>query len=59
MGLISLGVWVAVSVGIEFIQLKSKRARDLIDSKATVLIKGGKVLEDNLKKERLTTDEPL
>lgn len=57
LGLISLGVWVAVSIGIEFLQLKSKRARDFIDSKPTVLIKDGKVLEDNLKKERLTTDE--
>ncbi|WP_336772825.1 DUF421 domain-containing protein [Paenibacillus sp. MMO-58] len=59
LGLISLGCWVLVSVGIEFLQLKSKKGRDLIDSKATVLIKGGKVLEDNLKKERLTSDELL
>lgn len=50
-------VWVGVSLGIEFLQLKSKTARDIIDSKATVLIKDGKILEDNLKKERLTTDE--
>jgi len=57
LGLISLGVWVAISLGIEFLQLKSKKARDFIDSKPTVLIKDGKVLEDNLKKERLTTDE--
>ncbi|AJY77283.1 DUF421 domain-containing protein [Paenibacillus beijingensis] len=57
LGLVSLGVWVAVSTGIEFLQMKSKMARDIIDGKATVLIKDGKVLEDNLKKERLTTDE--
>ena len=38
-------------------QLKSKKMRDFIDSKGTVLIRDGKVLEDNLKKERLTTDE--
>jgi uncharacterized membrane protein YcaP (DUF421 family) len=57
LGVVSLIVWVAVSLGIEFLQIKSKAARDLIDSKATVLIKDGKILEDNLKKERLTTDE--
>ncbi|KKO54800.1 DUF421 domain-containing protein [Paenibacillus sp. DMB20] len=57
LGIISLGVWVAVSVGIEFLQMKSKKARDFIDGRATVLIKDGKVLEDNLKKERLSTDE--
>ena len=57
LGLISLGVWIACSLGIEFLQLKSKKMRDFIDSKGTVLIRDGKVLEDNLKKERLTTDE--
>ncbi|MGM1050685.1 MAG: DUF421 domain-containing protein [Bacillota bacterium] len=59
LGIISLGVWVAVTISIEFLQLKSKKARDFIDGKATVLIKDGKVLEDNLKKERLATDELL
>jgi uncharacterized membrane protein YcaP (DUF421 family) len=57
LGLVSLFVWVLVSLGIELLQMKSKTARDLIDSKATVLIKDGKILEDNLKKERLTSDE--
>lgn len=57
LGLVSLGVWIACSLGIEFLQLKSKKARDFIDGKGTVLIRDGKILEDNLKKERLTTDE--
>ncbi|WP_438347836.1 DUF421 domain-containing protein [Paenibacillus sp. FA6] len=57
LGLISMLVWVACSLGIEFITIKSKKARDIIDSKGTILIKDGKVLEDNLKKERLTLDE--
>ncbi|GIP27511.1 hypothetical protein J23TS9_26410 [Paenibacillus sp. J23TS9] len=59
LGIISLSVWVLVSLGIEFLQLKSKRARDFIDSKSTILIKDGKILEDNLKKERLTNEELL
>ncbi|MEC0238951.1 DUF421 domain-containing protein [Paenibacillus dokdonensis] len=59
LGIISLSVWVLVSLGIEFLQLKSKKARDLIDSKSTILIKDGKILEDNLKKERLTNEELL
>ncbi|WP_339267411.1 DUF421 domain-containing protein [Paenibacillus sp. FSL W8-0187] len=57
LGLVGLGVWVACSLLIEFLQIKSKKARDFIDFKATVLIKDGKILEDNLKKERLSTDE--
>ncbi|MDF2921896.1 MAG: rane protein [Paenibacillaceae bacterium] len=59
LGLISIGVWVTVSFGIELLQLKSKRARDFIDGKGTVLIRNGVVLEQNLKKERLTSDELL
>ncbi len=59
LGIVSLAVWVLASLGIEFLQLKSKTARDWIDSKATILIKDGKIMEDNMKKERLTTDELL
>lgn len=59
LGMIALIVWVAFSLGIEFLQMKSKKARDFIDFKSTVLIKDGKILEDNMKKERLTTDELL
>jgi uncharacterized membrane protein YcaP (DUF421 family) len=57
LGAISLCVWVGVSLGIEFLQIKSKTARNIIDSKATVLIKDGKIMEENLKKERLAIDE--
>lgn len=59
LGLVSLGVWVFVSLGIEFLQIKSKRVRNFIDGKATVLIKEGKVMEDNLKKERISIDEMM
>lgn len=59
LGVIALIVWVVFSLGIEFLQMKSKKARDFIDFKSTVLIKDGKILEDNMKKERLTTDELL
>jgi uncharacterized membrane protein YcaP (DUF421 family) len=57
LGMIAIATWVAVSLGIEYLQLKSKRARNWIDSKATVLIKDGKILEENMFKERVTTDE--
>lgn len=57
LGLIALAVWVAFSLLIEVLQIKSKRLRDFIDFKATTVIKEGKVLEGNLKKERLTSDE--
>lgn len=56
-GLIALITWVIVTLAIEFLQLKSKKSRDFMEGQATVLIKDGKILEDNLKKERLSTDE--
>jgi uncharacterized membrane protein YcaP (DUF421 family) len=57
LGIIALSVWILVSVGMEFLQLKSKMMRDLIDGTPRILIKNGKIMEDNLKKERITTDE--
>lgn len=59
LGLVSLVVWSLASLGIEFLQMKSKKARDLIDSTGRILIKDGKVLDDNLKKERLTNEDLL
>lgn len=59
LGIVSLVVWVAVSLGIEFLQIKSKKFRDILDGKAAVLIERGKVLERNLRKERITSDELL
>lgn len=57
LGLVSLIVWVMVTLGIEVLQLKSKAVRNFVDSKATILIKDGKILEENLKKERISADE--
>ncbi|WP_141499942.1 DUF421 domain-containing protein [Paenibacillus luteus] len=59
LGMVSLGVWVSVSVAMEFLTMKSKKARDIIDGKGTVLIKDGQLLKKNLHKERLTLDEML
>lgn len=41
------------------ISLKSKKFRDFTEGKGTIFIKDGKIMEDNLKKERYTTDELL
>lgn len=57
LGLVALTSWAALSMGIELLQMKSKKARDWIDGQPTVLIQKGKILEGNMKKERVTTDE--
>jgi uncharacterized membrane protein YcaP (DUF421 family) len=57
LGIIALSVWILVSIGMELLQLKSKMMRDLIDGTPRILIKNGKIMEDNMKKERITTNE--
>lgn len=58
-GIVAMVVWSAVVYGLEFITLKSKIARDVIDGKGVVLIKDGKILEDNLTKNHLAADDLL
>jgi uncharacterized membrane protein YcaP (DUF421 family) len=58
-GLAALAVWTIVPLLMDYWSLKSKFVRDWFEGKPTVLIKDGKVLEDNLKKEKLTADEVL
>lgn len=56
-GLIALGVWFIVPYSVELLSLKSLKLRVWLEGKSRVLVKEGKVMEDNLKKERLTADE--
>lgn len=58
-GLIALTLFALLPVLIEWLSLKSKTVRDVFEGNATVLIKDGKILEDNLKKERLSTEDLL
>jgi len=55
-GVLVIVVWVGVTYLFDLIALKNKVVRDFIDGKGTVLIKDGKIMEDNLKKEQFTTD---
>lgn len=58
-GIIGIVIFAAIPFFAGLISLKSKRFRNFIEGKATVFIKDGKIMEDNLKKERYTTDELL
>ncbi|WML47957.1 DUF421 domain-containing protein [Neobacillus sp. PS3-34] len=42
---------------VDIFSLKSKSFRDIVEGRGTVIIKDGKVLEENLKKEKYTIDE--
>ncbi|AST91857.1 hypothetical protein BC6307_11500 [Sutcliffiella cohnii] len=58
-GIISILLIGLVLFLIDLFALKSKKFHDFTKGNGTVLIKDGKILEDNLKKEKLTTDELL
>lgn len=58
-GLLSMIEWTAVTLGVGILSLKNKKFRDIVEGKGTIFIKDGKILEDNLKKEKFTIDEML
>ncbi|WP_077325835.1 DUF421 domain-containing protein [Virgibacillus siamensis] len=57
--LIALLIWFLVPVGVEWLSLRSKRFRNFTQGKGSVFIQNGKIMEDNLKKERFSTDDLL
>ncbi len=58
-GIVGIVIFAAIPFFAGFISLKSKSFRNFIEGKATVFIKDGKIMENNLKKERYTSDELL
>ena len=58
-GFISLAVWVLFSIALDYLSIKSKWVHDFINGRETVLIKDGKVMEENLMKTRYTGEELL
>ncbi|MBN8210367.1 DUF421 domain-containing protein [Bacillus sp. NTK071] len=58
-GVTSILIWTLISILLSYVSLKNKKIRDIVEGKARVFIKDGKILEGNLKKERFTSDELL
>jgi uncharacterized membrane protein YcaP (DUF421 family) len=59
LGIIAIVATAAIPYISSQITLRNKTVRDFVDGKGTVLILDGKVLEDHLKKEKVTIDEFL
>lgn len=55
-GLLALAGWSAITIALGFIDIKSKKARVLVEGQPRILIKQGKIMEDELRKVRLDTD---
>ena len=58
-GLITLAVWALMPIILDYASMKSKWIYNIRNGKERVLIKDGKVMEDNLSKERMTGQEFL
>ncbi|WP_032122187.1 DUF421 domain-containing protein [Clostridium amazonitimonense] len=58
-GLIALAVWVLMPIILDFASMRSKSIYNLLQGKERVLVKNGKIMEDNLSKERITGQEFL
>ncbi len=58
-GVMAIFVWFIVPFAFDFLSLKSKTIRNFIEGRSTVIIKDGKIMEDNMKKERFTTEDLL
>lgn len=58
-GLIAMIIVAAIPLIVGLISLKSKKFRDFTEGTGTIFIKDGKIMEDNLKRERYTADELL
>lgn len=56
-GMTSLITWCALTLILGFIDIKSRRVRDLIDGTPVIVIKQGKIMEQALKKLRLDMDQ--
>jgi uncharacterized membrane protein YcaP (DUF421 family) len=58
-GFIALGVWILFPIALDYLAIKSKWIHDWVNGREIVLIKQGKIMEDNLLKTRLTGEELL
>lgn len=58
-GFIAIGVWTALPIAFDYLSIKSKAFHDFYVGKEDVLIKHGKIMEENLLKTRLTGEELL
>ncbi|MBZ9623134.1 DUF421 domain-containing protein [Clostridium sp. FP2] len=56
-GLTALAVWGLMPIILDYASMKSKWIYNILNGKERVLIKNGKVMEENLAKERMTGQE--
>ncbi len=58
-GLLALVMWTGLAILVNYMMLKSKAVRDLLEGREIVAIQHGKVLEDNLWEARMNPEDFL
>ncbi|MDO0825605.1 DUF421 domain-containing protein [Desulfosporosinus nitroreducens] len=58
-GFITLIVWAAFPIALDYLSIKSRLMHQLINGKEAVLIKHGKIMEENLMRVRMTGEDLL
>ena len=56
-GVVGLSVWAILTLLVEYISLKSSKARVLLDGEPTIVIKKGQIMYDSLSAQRLNIDD--
>ena len=56
-GILAIAVFSVITLLVDILGLKSKKFRDLVDGTGTIIIKDGKIMEDNLKKEKYSLSD--
>ena len=54
---IAVSTIAVVQVGISYLSFRSRRARRVLEGEPVIIIEDGKLIERNLRRERLTKDE--
>jgi uncharacterized membrane protein YcaP (DUF421 family) len=58
-GVTSILIWSLFPIIVSYFSIKNRFFRDFVEGKPTTLIKDGKLLEKNIRKEQYTTEEVL
>jgi len=57
--MVGMATWALLAIILEFFSLKSKKCAQIIEGKEEIIIENGKVLEEHLKRSRITIEEVL
>jgi uncharacterized membrane protein YcaP (DUF421 family) len=57
--LVGMGTWSALAILLAYLGIRNVWVKKVVDGEATVVVENGKILDDNLKRIRIPTDEFL